>query len=81
MVLSHEFDPPEDAGVKCREVFGGNSVFENGLAANLPHLVVVEEGLANLESGDVARAGGRHVPVARDLRGILLVEDGIEDRL
>jgi len=41
-VLSHEFDLPDDAGIDCWNVFRGDPVFENDLAADLVDLVVVE---------------------------------------
>lgn len=48
VVLSHQFDLPDDAGVEGSKVFRGDPVFENGLAADLVDLVVVEEGPAIL---------------------------------
>jgi hypothetical protein len=48
VVLSDEFDLPDDAGIECWEVFRWDPLFEYGLAADLVDLVVVEEGPPDL---------------------------------
>ena len=51
------------------------------LAADLVNRVVLQERPQDPESGDVPGARVRDVPIAGDLGGVFLVEDGIEDGL
>jgi len=62
VILRDELRLADAAPVERRQVFGVNPVLEDGLTAYLAHLVAIEEGLADLEARQIARARRRHVP-------------------
>ena len=56
-------------------------IFEMASSSGLANLIAIEKGAAHPEARDIARAAGRHVPVAGDLDGVVFAQHGIEDRL
>jgi hypothetical protein len=74
-------DLANDVVVELLEILGGNPVFEDVLAAGLVDFVSVEKCATDPELGHVADAAGIDVPVARDLRRVLLSKNRIEDGL
>ena len=83
-MLSDHLDQPHQVLVERVELLGGYPEFDVLATADLVGLVASREVSANVEPGDVAdvaRDGILGVPVAGDLRRILLLEDRIEDRL
>jgi hypothetical protein len=73
VILGDELDLADDVRIERRQVLGRDPVLKDGLTACLAYLVMVEEGLTDLEAGHVARARRRHVPVPSDLGGVLLI--------
>ena len=67
--------------VELLEAIGRNPVLENIPPAGLPHRELREVLGLDVESRDISDAGCRDIPVPRDLRRVLLIEDGVEDRL
>jgi len=80
-VLGDDLDGPDDVPVKLLEVFGRNPVLEDRLTASLLDVVPIEVRLVDHEACDVSEPAGLNVPVAGNLRCVLLVQNGIEDRL
>src|SRR5690606_32836626 len=74
-------DDADDIVVHLFEVFGRDPVLEDRLAADLLHVVAVEERLADAEPRHVADARRLHVPVASNPSRIVLIEHRVEDRL
>jgi len=81
VVFRGHLDRADDAGVQRGEVLGRDPVFEDGLAAGLADLILVQERSQDFEAGDVPGAGVLNVPVAGDLGRIFLVEYPVKDRL
>jgi len=81
VVFRGHLDRADDAGVQRGEVLGRDPVFQDGLAAGLVDLILVQERSQDFEAGDVPGAGVLNVPVAGDLGCIFLVEYRVKDRL
>src|SRR5580765_7850969 len=80
-VLGNDLDQADDVTVEIIEAFGRNPVLNDGLTADLLHVVLVEVRLLDVEPRDIANATSLNVPVPRDLGCVVLVEYRIEDRL
>src|ERR1051325_9610356 len=72
----------DDVSVEFRQVLRGYPVLLMDGAADRLNFVATQELFAHAEARDVAAPVFvvPRVPVARDLRGVLLVEHGVEDR-
>src|SRR5215467_8643066 len=81
VVLGDQLDGADDVGVEFRQVFGWYPILQDRAAAHLVELIAVDEGPPDTEAGHVAAAGVHHSPRAGDLRGVVLVQHRIEDRL
>src|SRR5216684_1088829 len=71
----------DDGLVEGGQAFGWNPIFLVLPAARLLDLVILEEAALHLEARHEAGAVGLDVPVPRDLDGVALGQDRVEDRL
>src|SRR5262245_39819883 len=79
--IMDDLDEPDDRPVEFVEFLGRYPQFEDVASARLLDRVPGGELAVDLEPGDIADAGGGHVPVPGDHDGVLLVQHRVEDRL
>lgn len=77
----HDFNQADDVVVEGLEMSARNPIFENGFAADLMDLVGIEEVFAHIEARDVSDTGCFDVPIAGDAGRVVLIQDGVENRL
>ena len=80
-VLGDDRDLAHDGVVEQLQLLGRDPVLTMLSAAAFMWLVPRQLRAINLEGRDIARAAVLRVPLPSDLRGVVLAEDGIEDRL
>jgi len=82
LIFRDDFDRPDDVAIEFRQVFSRNPIFLMNRGADgfdfIPPQKVRADLKASHESSPRSAFG---VPIARDLSGVLFVEDGVENRL
>src|SRR5215831_7772827 len=81
MVFADHLDGAYERGVEVGEVLGRYPVLFMNRRADGPGCVALQERGTHAKSGDVPDPAVARVPVSRDLSGVGLVNDRIEDRL
>src|SRR5690349_2645440 len=74
-------DEAANVRVELGQILSRDPILLVGSAAGILDRVARQETARDREARHVPRAGGRYVPVARDLAGILLGQNRIENRL
>src|ERR1700744_429437 len=77
--LVHDFDAPDDVLIERVELRGRNPIFRMRLSASLLDGMTAQERRIDREPRDVSDAARFHVPIARDLDRIFLLDNRVED--
>src|SRR5262245_26178360 len=82
LIFRDDFDYPDDVTIELRQVLGRNLVLLMNRGADGFDFVPTQKLRAYLKAGHEASPRPAFgVPIARDLRGVFFIEDGIENRL
>jgi len=82
--LVDDFNQADDGVVERGESIGRDPLLAMARTPDRMDLIVLKEALSNAEASDaptIASCGVGRVPITRDLDRVLLVQNGIEDRL
>src|SRR5215510_7958082 len=82
LIFCDDFDRPDDVAIEFRQVLNRNPILLMNRGADGFDFIPPQKLRADLKAGhESSPRSAFGVPIARDLSGVLFVEDGVENRL